>query len=69
MAETDTWDVQETEEPEEQEQDDVLTYRIAYYPADLTLKGYLEKDANSQLVIPPFQRSYVWDQVKASKLI
>jgi uncharacterized protein with ParB-like and HNH nuclease domain len=68
MPEQDEWNAQVTEEPEEEEQD-VLTYKISYYPADLTLKGYLEKSNNKQLVIPPFQRSYVWDQVKASKLI
>ncbi len=68
MTESDTWDVDSTEEAEAEEQD-VLTYKIAYYPADLTLKGYFDKSKSNQLVIPPFQRSYVWDQVKASKLI
>jgi uncharacterized protein with ParB-like and HNH nuclease domain len=63
-----TWDIEETEEPETEEQD-VITYRISYYPADITLKGYLDKWNSKQLKIPPFQRSYVWDQVKASKLI
>ena len=64
----DQWDVEQTEAPESEEQD-VITYQISYYPADFTLKGYLDKDDSGQLVIPPFQRSYVWDQVKASKLI
>src|ERR1700733_4523172 len=68
MSVAEEWDVETTEEAEEDEQD-VLTYKISYYPADLTLKGYLEKDRSKQLVIPPFQRSFVWDQVKASKLI
>lgn len=68
MAETDDWEVERTEEGEEEEQD-VITYQINYYPADLTLKGYLDKWISGQLKIPPFQRSYVWDQVKASKLI
>lgn len=68
MSEQDDWNVDVTEEPEEEEQD-VLSYKISYYPADLTLKGYLEKSNSKQLVIPSFQRSYVWDQVKASKLI
>jgi uncharacterized protein with ParB-like and HNH nuclease domain len=68
MPEQDDWNVQVTEELEEEEQD-VLTYKISYYPADFTLKGYLEKSKNGQLVIPSFQRSFVWDQVKASKLI
>lgn len=68
MADNDTWDFEITEEGEENEQD-VITYQINYYPADLTLKGYLDKWKSGQLKIPPFQRSYVWDQVKASKLI
>lgn len=61
-------EVETTEDAEEAEQD-VLTYHISYYPADLTLKGYLDKYKHDQLIIPPFQRNYVWDQVKASKLI
>ena len=64
----DQWEVEQTEVPESDEQD-VIIYQISYYPADFTLKGYLDKDDSGQLVIPPFQRSYVWDQVKASKLI
>lgn len=62
------WDVQETEEAEEQEQDNIA-YEISYYPADITLKGYLDKHDSKQLVFPDFQRQYVWDQVRASKLI
>lgn len=62
------WEFDKTEEPEEQEQDS-FNYRISSYPADITLKGYEEKWDKKQLIIPPFQRKYVWDQVKASKLI
>jgi len=61
-------DVLETEEAEDQEQDNI-SYEINYYPADITLKGYLDKDESKQLVVPDFQRQYVWDQVRASKLI
>lgn len=64
----DQWEIDQTESPETDEQD-VISYQISYYPADFTLKGYLDKYDSGQLVIPPFQRSYVWDQVKASKLI
>lgn len=67
-TEDENWDVDETEEPETEEQD-VITYRISYYPADITLRGYLDKWTAGQLMIPTFQRLYVWDQVKASKLI
>lgn len=68
MAENDDWEIEKTEEAENEEPD-VITYQINFYPADLTLKGYLDKWKSGQLKIPPFQRSYVWDQVKASKLI
>lgn len=62
------WEVEDTEESETDERD-VIAYEINYYPADITLKGYLDKWEANQLRIPEFQRSYVWDQVKASKLI
>lgn len=68
MADNDDWEIEKTEEAEDEEQD-VISYQINFYPADLTLKGYLDKWKSGQLKIPPFQRSYVWDQVKASKLI
>lgn len=65
---TEEWDVDVTEESEEQEQD-VFSYQINSYPADITLRGYLDKWDEGQIEIPEFQRNYVWDQVKASKLI
>lgn len=67
-ANNEDWEVEHTEKPEEEEADTV-TYQISYYPADFTLKGYIDKDDAGQLQIPPFQRNYVWDQSKASKLI
>lgn len=62
------WDYDKTEESEIDEQD-VFNYQISSYPADITLKGYEDKWDKKQLTIPEFQRNYVWDQVKASKLI
>ena len=56
--ETEKWEVDDTEEREEDEQD-VITYQITYYPADYTLKGFLDKEEAGQLVIPLFQRYYV----------
>ncbi len=44
-------------------------YRVTSYPADFTLKGYLDKYNEQQLVVPPFQRKYVWELPRASKLI
>lgn len=63
----DDWLYEETEG--EDEGGMVAPYQISFFPADFTLQGYLEKDRNKQLVIPPFQRNYVWDVVKASRLI
>ena len=64
----DDWAIAQTEESEENEAD-VIPYEISYYPADITLKGYLDKHHAGQLRIPDFQRDFVWDQVRASKLI
>ena len=57
-----------TEEPEEEEQD-TISYEISSYPSDMTLQVYQGKWKAEQLLIPEFQREYVWDQTRASKLI
>ncbi|MEU4713143.1 DUF262 domain-containing protein [Micromonospora purpureochromogenes] len=44
-------------------------YEIATYPADFTLEVLKTKWEAGELVIPPFQRGFVWSQVQASKLI
>lgn len=61
-------EIQETEELEEKEVDS-LRYEITSYPSDMTLRVYYDKWKDGQLVIPEFQRKYVWDLVQASKLI
>lgn len=58
-----------TEESEEDEALPAPKYEIFSYPADTTLKGYADQWKNEQLYVPPFQRNYVWDQTRASKLI
>jgi len=68
MAEKDL-DLEQTEETPEDEPLPSLKYEIFSYPSDTTLKGYLEQWNNGQLFIPEFQRGYVWDQTRASKLI
>ncbi len=60
----------EVEDTESDDDDvDLITYEINYYPADFTLRGYFDKWKDENLVVPPFQRNYVWDQVQASKLV
>jgi hypothetical protein len=44
-------------------------YEIATYPADFTLEVLKTKWDAGDLVIPPFQRGFVWSQAQASKLI
>jgi hypothetical protein len=45
------------------------SYEIATYPADFTLEVLKTKWDGGDIVIPPFQRGFVWSQVQASKLI
>lgn len=66
----DAWsDEIENTEPTEEDEPDMLEFEIMNYPADTTLKGYKDMFDNKQIKIPEFQRNYVWDQVRASKLI
>lgn len=44
-------------------------YEIATYPADFTLEVLQSKWIAGDLVIPRFQRKFVWSQAQASKLI
>src|SRR4051794_38536071 len=45
------------------------SYEIATYPADFTLEVLETKWKAGELIIPPFQRGFVWSQAQASKLI
>ena len=65
----DELNAEETEESAEDEALPSSKYEIFSYPSDTTLKGYLEQWNKGQLFIPEFQRDYVWDQTRASKLI
>lgn len=44
-------------------------HEIFSYPADTTLRGYLDQWNDKQLHVPPFQRNFIWDQTRASKLV
>ena len=62
------WDVEKTEEQYDEEQSPAIEFEILNYPADTTLKGYRQQFEDGLLIVPNFQRRFVWDQVKASKL-
>lgn len=62
------WEIEQTDN-DELENSDTLSFEISHYPADITLQGYVDKDTGNQLILPEFQRRFVWNQVQASKLI
>jgi hypothetical protein len=66
---TPDWDVEKTEEQYDEEQSPAIEFEILNYPADTTLKGYRQQFEDGLLIVPNFQRRFVWDQVKASKLV
>jgi len=59
---------EKTEEEYEEEVEE-FQYEIASYPADFVLRVLYDKWSKSQLIIPDFQRNYVWTKTQASRLI
>ena len=46
-----------------------LRYSITSYGADYDVDGIVKRIDNEVIFVPPFQRKFVWDQIKASKFI
>ena len=67
-AATEDFDTEDTEQSAEEDAV-ALNYEIATYPADYTLRVLNEQLKERQLVLPDFQRSYVWSRTQASRLI
>ena len=44
-------------------------YEVITYPADFTLEGLVNKYKRGTLIVPGFQRNYVWNIKQASRLI
>ncbi len=44
-------------------------YDVSIMPADYTLEVLYEKFKNKEIIIPPFQRNFVWNIVQSSRLI
>lgn len=68
-APTHELEVEEIESEEEDQEASLKTYEILTYPADFTLEVLVDKFQKGQILIPKFQRKFVWSQVQASKLI
>lgn len=62
-------DIEEIKSEIEDSISDIEEYRIIPYPADYTLKGLYDKWVANELVIPKYQRQYVWQLYQASRLI
>ncbi len=60
-------------EPVTSEDEDYVSapadYQISTYPADFTLEVLHQKWLTKEIIIPEFQRDFVWKQTQASKLI
>jgi hypothetical protein len=54
---------------EEDKETGVPIYKIVSYPADPTLELLNEKLAREEIIIPKFQRGWVWKPPQASRLI
>ncbi len=66
---TDSEEEIEVEETEGSDDEAFVTYEIASYPSDYTLSVLEEMWNNKDIVIPPFQRKFVWTIKQSSLLI
>ena len=69
MIENDNFIDIENNEDLEKEEVNIERYDITSYPADYTVKGLVDKLENKQLILPEFQRKFVWNTLKQSRLI
>ena len=61
--------LEEIESEIDDRENSLPSYEILSYPADYTLEVLVDKYRKGQIVIPGFQRHFVWSQKQASKLI
>lgn len=60
---------QEIKSEDEDRESTPEEFEIATYPADYTLEILYQLYKNGEIIIPPFQRQYVWTMNQASRLI
>jgi len=65
----DGWDKDVADTDNDSNGDDHVKYEITNYPSDMPLAEYRRKKENDALIIPNFQRKYVWSKRDASKLV
>ncbi len=69
IAVADTGAETEVEDILGSEEEIPFTYSITSYGADFTLDGLVRRIQDGDIIVPSFQRGYVWNQKQASLLI
>src|SRR3546814_8842272 len=59
----------EVEDTDGADEEAFVTYEIASYPSDYTLSVLEEMWKNGDILVPPFQRKFVWTIKQSSLLI
>lgn len=59
----------EVDETETEDNEAFISYDIASYPSDYTLSVIEEMWENGDIIVPPFQRKFVWTIKQSSSLI
>jgi uncharacterized protein with ParB-like and HNH nuclease domain len=65
----DILELEKIESEEEDRETSTANYKINTYGADFTLEILSKKIDEKEIIVPTFQRNYVWDNKKASRLI
>lgn len=68
-SDSDQVDLQKLESEESDLEVSPASYEIFTYPADFTLEVLVNKWNQGEIIVPKFQRQYVWNQVQASRLV
>jgi hypothetical protein len=61
--------LEELESEDKDAQEETTTYKVISYGADYTIQVLYQKLAEGSIIIPEFQRNYVWKLPQASKLV
>ena len=62
-------DIESIDSESEDQESTPCEYKIKSYPADFTLEVLHEKWKSKEIIIPSFQRRFVWTKFQSSKLI
>jgi len=69
ISDIDNIEIKKTDDDIQDDEITPLHYDISNYPADYTLEVLYQKWKNGEIVIPDFQRGFVWTLIQSSRLI